>query len=141
METITNNWEVIAGALASVTAFFTGRKMQKITEKEANANADEKRITNIDKIFKIQNEQIDEIREQFENRVKHLKDYIKEIEIVNDDLQKIVKSKQTIIESQNILLDNQNKMIEEQKNIISKQNRFLGIYIKKYGKLKDDEVH
>ncbi len=139
VDKLIEHWEIIAGAIASVVAFFSGKRKREIEVKKDESNADALHLENINKIFKIQNEQIAEIESQFEKRITSLKksfeEKITEMEVEISNLQKLVKSKQNVIDEQEKLLEKHLKHIDELKKICRSQSRMINRYKKKYGEI------
>jgi len=93
-------WDRIALAVGGVVAFFTGRKLQFISEDKAKVDVDSQRIENLDKLLKIQNEQIDVIKAQFQSRIDNLNEYVKELENINIRLETMIKEQKEVIKEQ-----------------------------------------
>lgn len=93
-------WDRIVLAIGGVVAFFTGRKLQFISEDKAKVDVDSQRIENLDKLLKIQNEQIDVIKAQFQSRIDNLSEYVKELENINLRLESLVKEQKEVIKEQ-----------------------------------------
>ena len=135
---IQENWQLITGTFGAVITFFVGKQIRKANERKADAEADSKHIENLDRIFKIQKQQVDDIVASFEaekERIKRqLNDIVEELKKENESLRKLLLDKQHIIDEQTAVIDKYKRLLQEQKETIRKMSNSLNYYKKKYGK-------
>lgn len=89
------------------------------------------------KAFHLNSEMFDSLREDYEQRVNYLQQYVTDL---TGKLQGL--SKLTIkVNELNEINKRLDVIIKEQEAVIQKQNRYLAIYRSKYGRLNENEIN
>lgn len=81
MEFIKDNWEILAGLIGSVFAFFGGRKSKKLSEKATE-------LENIEKVREIEKKLLADMEDQVNKLIKY-NDYLEGV--VKEVKKKLVK--------------------------------------------------
>lgn len=74
LEILKENWGLVTGAIASIVAFFGGKKMKEISEKQANSDA----LTSISELYDKLVLQMNKRFQEQESEIKELKTTLKE---------------------------------------------------------------
>ena len=118
-EFLMNNWQPIAHMIGGVLIFILGRKTRKVSEKEAEFLAYEKKLENYQLEFEIKSQMLENLKNDYDGRTDYLKNHVVELEKNNLKLD-------TIIEQQEDIIQRQNKIIASQRGVILRYEQKFG---------------
>lgn len=130
-EVFIHNWKEFGGlsALTAIVTYFSTPKTKKAKEKMAEETAESQGLKNLAEIMKLNADQIERVKKDFESRLMPLRQIIENQKQIIENHNVTIKNQKQIINEQNLTITNQNKYI-------SKLERLNKKYLEKFGELK-----
>jgi hypothetical protein len=106
IDLIKSHWDNIFLALSAVAAWFTGRKIQASTNKEAEANAVGVELQNLKTVREVEKQLLEDMQENVTNLLA-----------INTELKGIISQLETVIKESKAIISKQNKEIARCKKL------------------------